>query len=1182
MTGTTRRTSAFLSVVVFAVSSIYAPTTLFASQAPERDLSFMPTVSKNAGPDDWEDFTLTTGFPDGRFIISGRYAVVNRLPTVDSVVFNADGSVDPSYPLPINRPIIHILPDGSYYADEGNSVRRYSREGVRDPTFEMQQASGYIHELIELPNGQKLVSGVFFQLTNGKQTLFARINADGSIDPNWLPPDRTVGDFLAPEPDGGAILYHYHGLQPPNGIVRVFADGTDDPGFAFVEVDAVSLVSRQSDNSYIIFGGFETVNGESRNNFARILPDGTLASDFTGLDTPLYLLATKTFEDGVVRFVGLPYDYSNSLSRDKAVIGRLDPDGTLEAIEANIRHRYNRPHAIIQEDGKTLFVGGSSNGHMTRVNPDGSLDPTFQGSFGFAASIAAVPGPGGTILVGDDSSIYNNPDFNRINGEPRTTLVLLDSDGNIVKQFDPALPSADALEFIVLPDRSVIATYGIRMTQGGLAVTTKRFFPDGSEDEGFNGRYSYASGFLLTLRGQLYLNGSDALDTRPGRLRRLNSDLSIDTSFEVESSSPVVAEMPDEKVLVLGNATDLNGVSRSGLICLHPSGLIDTGFDPIEIDGQILDVEAAPDGKIVVVGEFDSVDGSTVRQGIVRLNNDGSLDESFIPPTFSDPDGVSELIKCAVEADGSVIAHGNYPRADGVITSQLVRFHPDGVRDTSFSYEPGWVPDAPVNQNIVDSLWVDEGGDIYVVGSFRAINARVPAASIFRLSNKPFQVHPKYSYEAVPEGGTAFLEAVTTGVATTGPERATNQWFFNNVAIPLETKPFLVLRDFDASQVGVYRMETTWDGDTVSSGPITVELSSETVTEQLTSLSFSATGGVGGVRVNAPARIHWDVENVPSWISAQADGVGSGAVSLIPEANLTGTARTAEINIAGVQYHVSQSAASSRLISLSTRGWIGGGADELMIIGVSLAGGPAQVMSRAIGPSLERFGVVEFLNDPRLTLLKGGTVIGSNDQWDSGPDRDLIVRESAKVGAFALADGTADAVLLSDLSPGLFTAHVSGSPGETGVGLAEFYMRNPNSVDWGPERAVSISTRGFVGSGEHVMIAGFKITGTAKKQVLIRGSGPGLETHGVEGFLADPAIRLFHGNTVLAENDDWNQTVMEDVIKKASETTGAFELTMESEDAALVATLDPGTYTVILYGNGLNTGIGLIEVYDLE
>jgi hypothetical protein len=111
---------------------------------------------------------------------------------------------------------------------------------------------------------------------------------------------------------------------------------------------------------------------------------------------------------------------------------------------------------------------------------------------------------------------------------------------------------------------------------------------------------------------------------------------------------------------------------------------------------------------------------------------------------------------------------------------------------------------------------------------------------------------------------------------------------------------------------------------------------------------------------------------------------------------------------------------------------------------------------------------------------------------------------------------------------------------------------------------------------------GFAITGTAKKQVLIRGIGPGLEAHGVTGFILLPVIQLFSGDTLLAENDNWNQTALEDIIAIASEKTGAFEMTMENEDAAIVATLDPGSYTVIMYGKEFHTGIGLIEVYDLE
>lgn len=126
----------------------------------------------------------------------------------------------------------------------------------------------------------------------------------------------------------------------------------------------------------------------------------------------------------------------------------------------------------------------------------------------------------------------------------------------------------------------------------------------------------------------------------------------------------------------------------------------------------------------------------------------------------------------------------------------------------------------------------------------------------------------------------------------------------------------------------------------------------------------------------------------------------------------------------------------ARLRSLSARGLTGIG-DETHIGGFRLEGDSAQVLLRAIGPGLERFGIPGFLADPTLTLLEGATVIASNDDWTSDGD---MLDAFAAVSAFSLSQGSADAVLLVELDPGSYTFHVSGKGDETGVSLIEVIL----------------------------------------------------------------------------------------------------------------------------------------------
>lgn len=122
--------------------------------------------------------------------------------------------------------------------------------------------------------------------------------------------------------------------------------------------------------------------------------------------------------------------------------------------------------------------------------------------------------------------------------------------------------------------------------------------------------------------------------------------------------------------------------------------------------------------------------------------------------------------------------------------------------------------------------------------------------------------------------------------------------------------------------------------------------------------------------------------------------------------------------------------------------------------------------------------------------------------------------------------------------------------------------------------ARNISTRVTVGTGEKVLIGGFIITGSAPKNVIIRAIGPSLTAKGVTGALPDPTLELHKPDGTTVFNDDWreNQAAVE-------ATTIPPE---RDEESAIVATLTPGAYTAIVQGKGNASGVGLVEVYDLD
>ena len=127
-------------------------------------------------------------------------------------------------------------------------------------------------------------------------------------------------------------------------------------------------------------------------------------------------------------------------------------------------------------------------------------------------------------------------------------------------------------------------------------------------------------------------------------------------------------------------------------------------------------------------------------------------------------------------------------------------------------------------------------------------------------------------------------------------------------------------------------------------------------------------------------------------------------------------------------------------------------------------------------------------------------------------------------------------------------------------------------------QALNLSTRMRVQTGDNAGIAGFIITGTAPKNVLLRGIGPSLTAFGVAGALANPTLDLRRPDgTRIRANDNWRDDPVQAAAIEATSIPPQNDL-----EAAIIETLDPGSYTVILRGMGLTTGVGLAEVYDLN
>jgi hypothetical protein len=275
------------------------------------------------------------------------------------------------------------------------------------------------------------------------------------------------------------------------------------------------------------------------------------------------------------------------------------------------------------------------------------------------------------------------------------------------------------------------------------------------------------------------------------------------------------------------------------------------------------------------------------------------------------------------------------------------------------------------------------------------------------------------------------------------------------------------------------------------------------------------------------------------------------------------------------------------LSNLSARAQVGTGGN-IIFGGFAIGGanGSLPLLIRGSGPAIAvaPFNVPGTLADPQLQLFdSSNTVIKTNDGWAGDA---TIAATAAAVGAFAWNTPTShDAALDMSLANGTFTAQIAGESGDTGDALVEIYDASPaGTFTAGATRLTNLSARVDVGTGANVLFAGFTIAGDSALTVLIRASGPAIAAapFNVPGTLSDPQLTLqnpSNGN-VYASNASWNG---DSEISNTAASVGAFAWSVPtSHDSALLMTLPPGSYTAAAAGTSGDSGVAIVEVYEVQ
>jgi len=218
-----------------------------------------------------------------------------------------------------------------------------------------------------------------------------------------------------------------------------------------------------------------------------------------------------------------------------------------------------------------------------------------------------------------------------------------------------------------------------------------------------------------------------------------------------------------------------------------------------------------------------------------------------------------------------------------------------------------------------------------------------------------------------------------------------------------------------------------------------------------------------------------------------------------------------------------------------------------------------------------------FTADPAAASLPAPRDTDPNSETNSIRNGNVTI--SPIQGTYQAAPAAADLVL-AQMRPLMDVVPITASAAV----VSALSVTSPAASTVASPKLINISMRGMVGTGAGAQVVGFVINGRSPKTVLIRGSGPALAAFNVAGALADPTVELFdRTNRRLAANDNWGDDPTKiAAIAAAAAHTGAFAWATDSKDAALLVTLDPGAYTVVLSGVDGATGLALLEVYDVE
>jgi uncharacterized delta-60 repeat protein len=636
------------------------------------DPSFTVTTVPLSGYSANSAYPSPTALPNGQFLAFGYFSEINGLARKYLARLDADGSIDPSfnpffngvfemngYPTSLNNLAgVAVSESGAVYVmvksvSQGSRLYRLLADGSADPTFSVAfnySNNAGLSSLLELADGSILIgytSGSSGSFQRGIRKVLANGTFDAGFNASTNLNTSVTEMLLLPGNRFAAIRGGLLEIRDLNGTLLQTHTFTG------------TISSIQNFRSRLLLTGVSGFNGTPLPGIGLISHDGILDEDFPGGAGPNSTVS-QAYVDPLGRIL-VSGSFSLWNGTPAAGFARLLVDRSEIAIAT--------PVATVMENGgpvafQIFRYGNSSNSASVRAT---STDGTATSPADFTAINQVV------TWAADDASPktvqFVPSDDTAVEGNENLVIELSEATGAVLAagQLTITLRDDDSLPNIISPPVAATGVLGKPISFGVTATSptalSYQWLLNGiSIPSATSASYSISS-LVANQEGSYSVritNDYDSIVTVPVNLAIIPDPTLIASGYSVSpglnSTVNTLAPAPDGAVYAGGFFTDAGGNAAIDYLAkINPDGSVDTTFVPPALNNQVKDLAVQADGKIIAVGTFTTVAGSSTRR-LVRLNSDGTLDSTFETSTGTNGD----INTVAIQPDGRILIGGSF------------------------------------------------------------------------------------------------------------------------------------------------------------------------------------------------------------------------------------------------------------------------------------------------------------------------------------------------------------------------------------------------------------------------------------------------------------------------------------------------------------------------------------------